>query len=94
MQTEIDAEKEEGLGVPVEVTNQVAQAQMVGQVDTENQVALAKAMPAEPAQGGNSGGSSTQSKSESKPKPKSDSKPVKGDLSLKESTFDVLKRII
>jgi hypothetical protein len=91
MQTEIDAEKEEGLGVPVEVTNQVAQAQMVGQVDTENQVALANAMPAEPAAAGSSSSSSSSS---SKPKPKTESKPVKGDLSLKEGTFDILKRIL
>jgi hypothetical protein len=91
MQTEIDAEKEEGLGVPVEVTNQVAQAQMVGQVDAENQVALANAMPAEPAAAGSSSSSSSSS---SKPKPKTESKPVKGDLSLKEGTFDILKRIL
>jgi hypothetical protein len=44
MQTEIDEEKEMGLGLPVEVTNQVAQQQMVGQVDAENQIAMQQAM--------------------------------------------------
>jgi len=90
MQSEIDAEKEEGLGIPVEVTNQVAQAQMVGQVDAENQLAMAQAMPQDQG-AGSSGGSS----SSSKPKPKTeDKKTVKGDLSLENTTFSKLKRIL
>jgi hypothetical protein len=41
MQTEIDEEKESGLGLPVGVTNDVAQAQMVGDVQADQQAALA-----------------------------------------------------
>ena len=88
MQSEIDQEKEEGLGVPVEVTNQVAQAQMVGQVDTENQVALAQSMPQQQ-------GSTSSSSSNANAKPKTeDKKQVKGDLSLENTTFSKLKRIL
>jgi hypothetical protein len=41
MQDEIDEEKEAGLGLPVGVTNDVAQAQMVGDVQADQQAALA-----------------------------------------------------
>ena len=41
MQSEIDEEKEMGLGLPVGVTNDVAQAQMVGDVQADQQAALA-----------------------------------------------------
>jgi hypothetical protein len=41
MQNEIDEEKEAGLGLPVGVTNDVAQAQMVGDVQADQQAALA-----------------------------------------------------
>jgi hypothetical protein len=41
MQSEIDEEKEAGLGLPVGVTNDVAQAQMVGDVQADQQAALA-----------------------------------------------------
>ena len=41
MQGEIDEEKEAGLGLPVGVTNDVAQAQMVGDVQADQQAALA-----------------------------------------------------
>lgn len=37
MQKEIDQEKQDGLGIPVEVTNQVTQAQMMSQVDPMQQ---------------------------------------------------------
>ena len=37
MQKEIDAEKEDGLGVPVEVTNQVITQQMVGDIEAAQQ---------------------------------------------------------
>jgi len=37
MQTEIDKEKENGLGLPVGVTNDVAQAQMVGDIQAQQQ---------------------------------------------------------
>jgi len=103
MQEEIDEEKADGNGLPVEVTNQVAQQQMMGQVDAENQVAMAKAMPQEPTPSSGGGGSSSssssssssKSKEKSKSKPKQKSSSVKGDLSLKEvNTFDKLKRIL
>ncbi len=41
MQSEIDEEKEAGLGLPVDVTNQVAQTQMVGDIQADQQAALA-----------------------------------------------------
>jgi len=41
MQTEIDKEKEEGLGLPVGVTNDVAQTQMVGDIQTQQAAQLA-----------------------------------------------------
>ena len=44
MQVEIDEEKEMGLGLPTDVTNQVAMQQMTGQVDMENQLAMQDAM--------------------------------------------------
>ena len=42
MQSEIDKEKEEGLGLPVDVTNQVAQAQMIGDVQGDQQAIQAQ----------------------------------------------------
>jgi len=95
MQQEIEEEKAEGNGLPVEVTNQVAQQQMVGQVDMENQVAMAKAMPADtsqPAQSNGSNTNSSSSKPKEKSKPKSES--IKGDLKLEDNTFAKLKRIL
>jgi hypothetical protein len=94
MDEQIEKEKEEGLGLPVSVTNDVAQQQMLGQVQTDQMVQQSKLMPQDggaPASS-SSGGSSSSS---SKPKPKStgDSKSTKGDLSL-ESTFTKLKRIL
>jgi len=41
MQSEIDEEKEAGLGLPVDVTNTVAQQQMVGDIQADQQAALA-----------------------------------------------------
>jgi hypothetical protein len=94
MDKEIDEEKAAGIGMPTDLTNQVAQQQMIGQVDAENQVAMAKAMPND-ATGATSGGSSkSSSTSSSKPKPKSNPQP-KGDLKLEnETTFTKLKRIL
>lgn len=82
MQEEIDEEKEAGLGLPVEVTNQVAQQQMVGQVDAENQIAMQQAL-------GDQGQKSSSSSSSAKSKPQ-----PKGDLSLEDTTFTKLKRIL
>jgi len=91
MQSEIDDEKEQGLGLPVGVMNDVAQQQMMGQVQTD-QMAQQQDMGLNdaPAQGGSAGGSSSSS---SKPKPKA--KSTSGDLSLKEErSFERLKRIL
>ncbi len=85
MNVEIDEEKEQGMGLPTEVTNQVAQQQMVGQVDMENQIAMQDAMGQD--QGNAQSNSSNASKPKSKPQPK-------GDLSLEDTTFTKLKRIL
>jgi hypothetical protein len=93
MDKQIEAEKEMGLGLPVAVTNDVAQQQMLGQVQTDQMVQQAEMMPDQGQDTTGSGGSSS-----SKPKAKSStsSKPVKGDLSLEEveNTFTRLKRIL
>jgi hypothetical protein len=95
MESEMEQEKADGNGLPVEVTNQVAQQQMMGQVDAENQVAMANAMPQDPTQSGGSSSSSSSTSSKPKDKSKSESSSVKGDLSLKEdNTFTKLKRIL
>jgi hypothetical protein len=89
MQEQIDKEKESGLGLPVAVTNDVAQQQMMGQVQTDQMVQQAKLMPDQGQAGGSSDGSSSP-----KAKSSSGSKPVKGDLSLEDTTFTRLKRIL
>jgi hypothetical protein len=95
MEDEMEQEKADGNGLPVEVTNQVAQQQMMGQVDAENQVAMANAMPQDPTQSGGSSSSTPSTSSKPKEKSKSESSSVKGDLSLKEdNTFTKLKRIL
>ena len=91
MQEQIDKEKEMGLGLPVAVTNDVAQQQMLGQVQTDQMVQQAELMPDQGQAGGSSGGSSSGG---SKAKSSSGSKPVKGDLSLEDTTFTRLKRIL
>ena len=85
MNTEIEDEKEQGMGLPTEVTNQVAQQQMIGQVDAENEIAMQSAIGQD--QGGSKSSSSSKPKSQSKPQPK-------GDLSLENTTFTKLKRIL
>jgi hypothetical protein len=42
MQEEIDEEKSMGLGLPVEVTNQVSAQQMMGDIQGEQQAAMAQ----------------------------------------------------
>jgi len=91
MQKQIDKEKEMGLGLPVAVTNDVAQQQMMGQVQTDQMAQQAKLMPGQGQADGGSGGSTSDS---SKAKSSSGSKPVKGDLSLEDTTFTRLKRIL
>jgi len=95
MQEEIDKEKEDGLGLPVAVTNDVAQQQMIGQVQTDQMVQQSQLMPEPAAAGGSSSGGGSSSSS-SKAKSSGGSKSVKGDLSLEEveTTFTRLKRIL
>ena len=92
MESEIESEKEQGIGLPTEVTTSVAQQQMMGQVDAENQVALAKAMPQPPANGAakpTTNNKTTQAQPKSKPANKSTA-----DLTLENGTFTRLKRIL
>jgi len=104
MDEEIDEEKASGLGLPTEITTQVAQQQMMGQVDAENQVSQAQAM-SDAGLDKKEAGQQTASKNPSaKPAPKSTSKstkpkpktPTKGDLTLEDgdSTFSRLKRLL
>ena len=67
-----------GLGLPTDVTNQVAMQQMTGQVDMENQLAMQDAM-------GDQGG---QSGKQSSSKPKADLSLEDN------NTFTKLKRIL
>ena len=97
MDAEIEKEKEMGLGLPVAVTNDVAQQQMLGQVQTDQIVQQSALMPDNaPTGGSSSGGDTSSSKSKPKEKSSSGSKSVKGDLSLEEveTTFTRLKRIL
>lgn len=81
MQEEIDAEKEEGLGLPTDVTTQVAQAQMMGQVQIDQMAQ----MPQDNAP-------QQSKKPQAKP---NNSKQSKADLTLESSnTFAKLKRIL
>jgi hypothetical protein len=91
MQKEIDEEKENGLGLPVAVTNDVAQQQMLGQVQTDQMVQQSQLMPDQGQTGGSSGDSSSNT---SKSKSSGGSKSIKGDLSLEDTTFTKLKRIL
>ena len=86
MQAEMTEEKEQGIGLPTEVTTQVAQQQMMGQVEAENQVALANAMPDQTQQ--------NQPAQQTQPKQNNKSTNTKGDLSLENTTFNKLKRIL
>jgi hypothetical protein len=105
MDDEIDEEKALGLGLPTQVTTQVAQQQMMGQVDSENQVAQAQAMnkagldkveAAQQTSSKNPEGPKDTPKAESKPAAKkSTPKQTKGDLTLEvDNTFSKLKRIL
>jgi hypothetical protein len=94
MEKQINKEKEEGLGLPVSVTNDVAQQQMMGQVQTDQMVQQSKLMPQDDgAPAPSSSGGSSSSSSKPKLTSTSNSKSTKGDLSL-ESTFTKLKRIL
>jgi hypothetical protein len=84
MTEEINKEKQEGLGLPTEITNAVAQQQMMGDVQTQQMAQQAEIQQdAQPAPNKNGG---------SKPKPKS--KTTTADLSLENTMFTKLKRIL
>jgi len=101
MDKEIDEEKALGLGLPTEITTQVAQQQMMGQVDAENQVAQAQAMndagldKTEAKQTASSKDSGDSSKPKDKQQKKPSSQP-KGDLKLEDGDFSFsrLKRLL
>jgi hypothetical protein len=93
MQDQIDQEKEQGLGLPVEVTNSVAQQQMAGDIQTQQQLQVAQGQaeiqqdmePQQPQQ------QATKSNSSSDKKKQTSSR---ADLSLENNTFTKLKRIL
>jgi len=92
MQKEIDKEKSKGLGLPTEITNQVAQQQMMGDVQLDQMAQQQEMMPQDtgsPAKPAAKSSSNTQTKSQSNSKPKGNY-----DLSLEDSTFTKLKRIL
>ena len=102
MSKEMENEKAQGIGMPVQLSNAAAQQQMVGDVEAEqqqgtnlHQAALDAAAPDEndnaPAA---KKSSSSSSSSKPKAKPKAKSSGSKGDLSLEDTTFTRLKRIL
>ena len=101
MDGEMEEEKALGLGLPTEITTQVAQQQMMGQVDGENQLAQAKAMN-DAGLDKAEAGQETAAKNPKAPPATSTKKvtpkqPSKGDLTLEnlnENTFSKLKRIL
>ena len=102
MTNEMNDEKEEGLGLPTSVTTNVAQQQMMGQVDMENQIEMQKQMPQQPEAGGAGKPAEVKSTVGTAPKSKSGNSKaqtkenVKGDLRLEDDTgtFGKLKRIL
>ena len=107
MQKEIEQERKAGLGIPTEVTNTVAQQQMVGDIQNDQQLDMmkrqmtlqAKMMPQDPAQ------QSSPQSNPKKDKPKSSSKgsskdelPSKinyPDVQLEdEGTFNKIKKLL
>jgi len=82
MTEEINKEKQEGLGLPTEITNAVAQQQMMGDVQTQQMAQQAEIQQdTQPVPNKNGG---------SKPK----SKTTTADLSLENTMFTKLKRIL
>ena len=93
MQDQIDLEKEQGLGLPVEVTNSVAQQQMSGDIQTQQQLQMAQGQ-AEIQQDMEAQQPQQQA---TKPNSSSDKKKQtnsRADLSLENTTFTKLKRIL
>jgi hypothetical protein len=90
MEKELDDEKQLGLGVPTEVTNAVAQQQMMGDVQLDQMAQQQEMMPQETGTT-----AKPAAKPAAKPQPKTNSKPTGNyDLSLEDTTFTKLKRIL
>jgi len=92
MTEEINKEKQEGLGLPTEITNAVAQQQMMGDVQTQQMAQQAEIQQDMQPPSKSSGGSSSNKSTSSKPKPKP--KTTTADLSLENTMFTKLKRIL
>jgi len=84
MTEEINKEKQEGLGLPTEITNAVAQQQMMGDVQTQQMAQQAEIQQDTQPVPNKNGGSNP------KPKPKT----TTADLSLENTMFTKLKRIL
>jgi hypothetical protein len=90
MQDQIDLEKEQGLGLPVEVTNSVAQQQMAGDIQTQQQLQVAQGQAEiqqdmQPQQQAPAANNSSDKKKQTS---------SRADLSLENTTFTKLKRIL
>jgi hypothetical protein len=90
MQDQIDLEKEQGLGLPVEVTNSVAQQQMAGDIQTQQQLQMAQGQ-AEIQQDMQPQEQTPVANNSSDKKKQTNSR---ADLSLENTTFTKLKRIL
>jgi hypothetical protein len=90
MQDQIDLEKEQGLGLPVEVTNSVAQQQMAGDIQTQQQLQMAQGQ-AEIQQDMQPQEQTPAANNSSDKKKQTNSR---ADLSLENNTFTKLKRIL
>jgi len=91
MEKELDKEKSLGMGMPTEITNAVAQQQMMGDVQLDQMEKQMEIMPPDQGKPGTSG----SAKPAAKPQPKTNSKPSGNfDLSLENKTFTKLKRIL
>ena len=102
MQKEIDTEKKNGLGLPVEVTNQVATQQMIGDVQGDQQIDQMKAqmklqstMPATEDSGARSEPKKDKTKKAGSKKQELPNKINYPDVQLEdEGTFNKLKKLL
>lgn len=90
MQEQIELEKEAGLGLPVEITNNVAQQQMSGEVQAQQQMQMAQ----DQAEIQQSDQSQDQNSNPTNSVDKKKTPSTKSDLSLENNTFTKLKRIL
>jgi len=93
MQKQIDLEKEQGLGLPVEVTNSVAQQQMSGDIQTQQQLQMAQGQ-AEIQQDMQAQQPEQQAPAINSSSDKKKQTNSRSDLSLENATFTKLKRIL